>query len=129
MSRTPLIAGNWKMNKTGVQAAEAAAALIILVKENKEVDVLIAPTYTALFQVYQILQNSSVALGAQDLFWENEGAFTGEISAEMLVDAGCSHVIIGHSERRQYFHETDETVNRKIKARSQSKTDTCFMHR
>ncbi len=115
-SRTPLIAGNWKMHKTGSQAVDAASRLKGLVKTATDVEVMIAPTYTALYQVAQTLKGSSIALGAQDLFWEKQGAFTGKISAEMLVDAGCSHVIIGHSERRQFFGETDETVNRRIQA-------------
>lgn len=116
MNRTPLIAGNWKMNKTGAQAVDTALALKVLVQDKKDVDVMIAPAHTALFQVSQVLEDSPVALGAQDLYWEKQGAFTGQISAEMLVDTGCSHVVIGHSERRQLFNETDETVNLKIRA-------------
>jgi triosephosphate isomerase len=81
-----------------------------------EVDIMIAPTYTALVPVFEVIQNSPVALGAQNLFWENEGAYTGEISAAMLKSVGCQYGIIGHSERRQYFGETDETVNKKIQA-------------
>lgn len=115
-SRTPLIAGNWKMHKTGSQAAEAADRLKELVRRATDVEVMIAPTFTALCPVAQILKGSAIALGAQNLYWEKQGAFTGEISAEMLVDAGCSHVIIGHSERRQIFGETDATVNRKLQA-------------
>jgi triosephosphate isomerase len=87
---------------------------------------MIAPTYTALYQVGQALNGSAVALGAQNLHWEKQGAFTGEISAEMLVDAGCSHVIIGHSERRQYFDESDATINRKIKAALLAKLTPVF---
>ena len=115
-SRTPLIAGNWKMHKTGYQAVEAASQLKSLVEGATNVEVMIAPTYTALYQVAQVLKGSTIALGAQNLYWEKQGAFTGEISSEMLVDAGCSHVIIGHSERRQFFGETDASVNRKIQA-------------
>ncbi|BBO66530.1 triosephosphate isomerase [Desulfosarcina alkanivorans] len=115
-SRTPLIAGNWKMHKTGTQAVEAAGKLKRLVDAARDVEIMIAPTYTALYQVAQTLKGSAIAVGAQDLFYEKQGAFTGKISSEMLVDAGCSHVIIGHSERRQFFGETDETVNRKIQA-------------
>ena len=114
--RTPLIAGNWKMHKTGSQAVEAANQLKRLVEKATDVEVMIAPTYTALYQVAQALKNSTIALGAQNLYWEKQGAFTGEISSEMLVDAGCSHVIIGHSERRQFFGETDASVNLKIQA-------------
>jgi triosephosphate isomerase (TIM) len=114
--RKPMIAGNWKMHKTGTQAVEAARQLKMLVESASDVEVMIAPTFTALYQVAQTLQGSVVALGAQNLHWEPQGAFTGEISAQMLVDAGCSHVIIGHSERRQFFGETDASVNRKIRA-------------
>jgi triosephosphate isomerase (TIM) len=114
--RTPMIAGNWKMHKTGSQAADAAAQLKDRVASATDVEVMIAPTFTCLYQVAQVLKGSSIALGAQNLYWEPQGAFTGEISAQMLVDAGCSHVIIGHSERRQFFGETDASVNRKIRA-------------
>jgi triosephosphate isomerase len=114
--RKPMIAGNWKMHKTGTQAVEAARRLKMLVESVSDVEVMIAPTFTALYPVAQALQGSAIALGAQNLHWEPHGAFTGEISAQMLVDAGCSHVIIGHSERRQFFGETDARVNRKIRA-------------
>jgi triosephosphate isomerase len=114
--RTPLIAGNWKMHKTGSQAMDAAVRLKGLVETATGVEVMIAPPFTALYQVSQELGDSLIALGAQNIHWEKQGAFTGEISTEMLVDAGCSQVIIGHSERRQFFGETDETVNRKIRA-------------
>jgi triosephosphate isomerase len=114
--RTPLIAGNWKMHKTGSQAVDAASQLKGLVASATGVEVMIAPTFTALAQVAQVLDGSTIALGAQNLHWEKQGAFTGEISASMLVDAGCRYVIIGHSERRQLFGETDASVNRKIKS-------------
>ena len=114
--RTPLIAGNWKMFKTGTEAAETARALVDLVRDVEDVDVMIAPAYTALSPVAAVVKNSPVALGAQNLHWEKEGAYTGEISAGMLAAAGCRYVIIGHSERRQYFGETDEGVNQKAKA-------------
>ena len=84
-SRIPLIAGNWKMHKTGSQAVEAASLLKRLVKNATDVEVMIAPTFTALYQVAQALKGSTIALGAQNLFWESQGAFTGEISSEMLV--------------------------------------------
>jgi len=115
-SRTPLIAGNWKMHKTGFQAVEAASQLKRLVNRATDVEVMIAPTFTALYQVAQALKGSPIALGAQNLYWEKQGAFTGEISSEMLVEAGCSHVIIGHSERRLFFGETDASINLKIRA-------------
>ena len=114
--RTPLIAGNWKMYKTSSEARETAARLVDLVADVDDVDIMIAPTYTGLESVSGVTKNSRVSLGAQDLFWEKEGAYTGQISADMLVDAGCRYVIIGHSERRQFFGETDETVNKKIRA-------------
>ncbi len=113
-NRKPLIAGNWKMYKTCFEAAETARHLVKLVADAKDVDIMIAPQFTALSPVSEIVKGSLVSLGAQNLFWEKEGAYTGEISAEMLIAAGCSHVIIGHSERRQYFDETDDTVNKKI---------------
>jgi triosephosphate isomerase len=115
-ARTPLIAGNWKMFKTPQEAARDAAALAELVKGVEGVDVMIAPTFACLVPVAQALEGSAVALGAQNMHWETEGAYTGELSGPMLKAAGCSHVIIGHSERRQYFGETDETVNKKVKA-------------
>ena len=112
--RKALIAGNWKMYKTCAEAVDEAKALVDLVQPMDDREMMIAPTYTALVQVSEVLKGSPVALGAQNLFWENEGAYTGEISAPMLISAGCSHAIIGHSERRQYFGETDHTVNKKI---------------
>ena len=116
-----LIAGNWKMYKTASQAAETAAELARLSSDAREdVEILIAPPFTALPAVAAALEGSRVALGAQNLHWQKEGAYTGEISAGMLTAAGCSHVIIGHSERRQYFGETDESVNRKIKAAAEA---------
>jgi triosephosphate isomerase (TIM) len=115
-ARRPLIAGNWKMYKTCEEAVATARRLASLVPDSAPAEVMIAPTYTALFPVAEAIRGSRVALGAQNLFWEKEGAFTGEISAGMLLSAGCTHVIIGHSERRQYFGETDETVNRRIRA-------------
>jgi triosephosphate isomerase len=115
-NRTPLIAGNWKMFKTGIEAVETAASLVKLVAGTTDIDVMIAPPFTALAPVSDIVRGSCVSLGAQNLFWEAQGAFTGEISPAMLVSAGCKYVIIGHSERRQYFNETDQTVNKRIQA-------------
>ncbi len=116
MKRRPMIAGNWKMHKTCDEAAETATALLKRIRGADDADVMIAPTFTALERVAAALKGSGVFLGAQNLFWEKEGAFTGEISGAMLTSAGCTHVIIGHSERRQYFGETDETVNKRLKA-------------
>jgi triosephosphate isomerase len=113
--RKPFIAGNWKMFKTASEAVETAAQLVKKVGETN-IDVMIAPAYTALAPVSDVVKGTPVSLGAQNLFWEKEGAYTGEISSAMLVSAGCKYVIIGHSERRQYFGETDEAVNKKIRA-------------
>jgi triosephosphate isomerase (TIM) len=114
-NRRPLIAGNWKMYKTVQEAAETASRIVQAVSGVENRDIMIAPPFIALSTVSEKLRGSRVALGAQNMHWEKEGAFTGEISASMLASAGCRHVIIGHSERRQYFGETDEFVNRKIK--------------
>ena len=112
--RRPLIAGNWKMYKTWKEAAETASRLADLIRDVKDVDIMIAPSFTSLAPVSEVLEGSPVSLGAQTLHFEEEGAFTGEISPGMISACGCTHVIIGHSERRQYFGETDETVNRRI---------------
>ena len=114
--RTPIIAGNWKLFKTSAEALELVNGLVPRVKDAKGVEIVVAPVFTVLSRVRDALVGSNVKLSAQDCYWEEEGAFTGEVSPKMLLDAGCSHVIIGHSERRQYFGETDATVNRKIKA-------------
>jgi triosephosphate isomerase len=115
-SRIPLIAGNWKMYKTSDEAVETAGRLMELVKDVTARDIMIAPPFTALSQVSETISSSPIGLGAQNLYWEKEGAFTGEISPTMLKSAGCQYVILGHSERRQFFGDTDETVNLKIKA-------------
>jgi triosephosphate isomerase len=114
--RKPVIAGNWKLYKTASEAVELVNNLAPLVKQNHDVEIIVAPVFTVLGAVANALTGSNIRLAGQDCFWEEEGAFTGEVSPKMLCDAGCSHVIIGHSERRQYFGETDETVNRKIRA-------------
>lgn len=114
--RRPVIAGNWKLFKTITEAQDLVTSLLPLVSKNNEIDIVIAPVFTSLSSVSALLVGSRVRLAAQNCFWEEEGAFTGEVSAKMLADVGCTHVIIGHSERRQYFGETDETVNKKLKA-------------
>ena len=111
-----MIAGNWKMNCLGGEAAELAAAVVRGCGELSGREVVLAPPYTALAAVRDAVAGSAVALGAQDMYWEPAGAFTGEVSGPMLVDAGCSHVIVGHSERRQYFGSTDYTVAKKTAA-------------
>ena len=114
--RTPVIAGNWKLFKTGDEALELVNGLKPLVQDVTNVEIVVAPVFTVLAKVGEALAGSNIRLAGQDCFWEAEGAFTGEVSPKLLRDAGCSHVIIGHSERRQYFGETDATVNRKLKA-------------
>lgn len=115
-NRRPLIAGNWKLNKTETEAVDTARDLLERVAGVIDVDTMIAPPFTALSAVAKVVQGANVALGAQNIFWEDEGAYTGEISPAMLTAAGCTYVIIGHSERRQYFGETDQTVNKRIRA-------------
>jgi len=116
MARLPFIAGNWKMNKTVGEAVDLVRELQEAISGVKEVEVAVAPPFTALYAVRRELEGSRIRLAAQNLYWEEKGAFTGEISPLMLKEVGCDYVIIGHSERRQYFGETDETVNRRIKA-------------
>ena len=116
MARKPLMAGNWKMNKTIPEAVAMVKELKGKIADVKDVDVLICPTFTAIAALANEAKGSNINIGAQDIFWEAKGAFTGEIAPNMLVDAGCTYVIIGHSERRQYFGETNETVNKKVKA-------------
>jgi triosephosphate isomerase len=111
-----LIAGNWKMNKTTGEAIELAQKLVESLKDVNDRDILICPPFTALYSVYQVIKGTNIKLGAQDVFYENSGAFTGEISPIMLKDVGCEYVIIGHSERRHIIGETDELINKKIKA-------------
>lgn len=114
--RKPIIAGNWKLNNTVSEAVELTTTLKELVNNTSEVEIIVAPTFTALAAVYDVIEDSNISLAAQDVYWENSGAFTGEVSAPMLKDVGCEYVIIGHSERRQYFNETNESVNLKVKA-------------
>ncbi len=110
------MAANWKMNKTIAETREFLRDFVPAVKNVSDVDIIIAPPFTSLAHAGEALKGTNVQLASQDMFWEEKGAFTGEVSASMLLDAGCSHVIIGHSERRQYFHEDDAVINRKIKA-------------
>jgi triosephosphate isomerase len=116
MPRKPFIAGNWKMNCSLTEARELAAAIVEASADLPEAEIVLAPPFTALGEVKKVLGTGQVRLAAQNLFWEEKGAFTGEVSAPMLKDAGCRYAIIGHSERRQYFGETDAGVNKKIKA-------------
>src|ERR1700731_1907690 len=114
--RTPFIAGNWKMFKTVQEAVVFAKELRSLVKDASDVEIVIAPPFTAIHAVADALRNTNVGVSAQDLYWEREGAFTGEVSAGMIKEAGAEYVIIGHSERRRLFGETDATGNRRIVA-------------
>ncbi|MBU1006563.1 MAG: triose-phosphate isomerase [Candidatus Omnitrophica bacterium] len=114
--RRPIIAGNWKMYKTIQDAVDIAVALKRKFYTFSEADIIIGPPFTALAKVHDVIIDSSIMLAAQDMYWEAEGAFTGEISPMMLKDAGCRYVIIGHSERRHIFGETDEEVNKKVRA-------------
>ncbi|MCP4652382.1 MAG: triose-phosphate isomerase [Candidatus Omnitrophica bacterium] len=114
--RKIMIAGNWKMYKTIGEASMLAEELKKELATFIEADIVICPTFTALNTVYSIVEDTPIKLGAQNLFWESEGAYTGEISPVMIKACGCEYVIIGHSERRKYFNETNETVNKRIKA-------------
>jgi len=111
-----LVAGNWKLYKTNDEAARLARDLLAALLPKAGCEVVLCPPFTALAEVHLLLAGSSIGLGGQDLYWENEGAFTGEVSGAMLRSAGCTHVLVGHSERRQFFGETDETVARKTRA-------------
>jgi len=112
----PFIAGNWKMHKVIPEAVEMVKVLKEESPQLTDAELVVIPPYTMLSEVKKIIEGSTVQLGAQNLFWEEKGAFTGEISPLMLRDAGCQYATIGHSERRQYFGETNETVNKKVKA-------------
>jgi triosephosphate isomerase (TIM) len=113
--RIPIIAGNWKLFKTIGEATALVQDLKPLVAGITGVEIVVAPVFTALSRVADALAGSDIRLAAQNCYWEDEGAYTGEVAPKLLKDAGCSHVIIGHSERRQFFSETDETVNKKVK--------------
>jgi triosephosphate isomerase len=114
--RMPVIAGNWKMYKTARQAAETIRSLAGLLKGVVGVEVVICPPFPALAAAVEAAKGSPVAIGAQDCYWEKEGAFTGEVAVPMIAELGCSHCIVGHSERRQFFGETDATVDKKVEA-------------
>jgi len=116
MERQPIMAANWKLHKTVAEAQQFVEVLKAGTEALEGVEVVVAAPFTALYAMSKSLQGTSIHLAAQNVFWETHGAYTGEISAPMLVDVGCSHVIIGHSERRQYFGETDDTVQRKLQA-------------
>ncbi|MEN9936979.1 MAG: hypothetical protein RLZZ387_3558 [Chloroflexota bacterium] len=116
MTRTPIIAGNWKMYKTVAEATELVQALVRDVGEAADREVLVCPPFTALQAMGQLVQGTPVKLGAQNMYHEVQGAFTGEVSPAMLKELGCSYVIVGHSERRQIFGESDELIGKKLQA-------------
>jgi triosephosphate isomerase (TIM) len=116
MSRIKLICGNWKLHKTIAESVELATAIKNAVGPLRDVEVAVAPVFTALHAVAKRLEGSAVALAAQDCFWEDQGAWTGEVSAKLLKDVGCKYVIIGHSERRQHFGEMDAATNLKVRS-------------
>lgn len=113
--RTPIIAGNWKMNNTVTEAVALVTELVGLVKDAK-CDVVVCPTFVSLDAVIKATKGTNVKVAAQNMHFEETGAFTGEVSAKMLKDLGVEYVVLGHSERRQYFNETDEALNKKVKA-------------
>jgi len=116
MPRIPIAAGNWKMNKTSQEASAYAEAFLPQIKDfKKEVEIIICPPFTALPTLVSYFRNSPVKLGAQNMHWEEKGAFTGEVSAPMIKEWGCQYVILGHSERRHIFRETSEEVGKKVK--------------
>ncbi len=115
MARRKLIAGNWKMNNTNKEGLELVSKLKELVKDCKDRDIMIAPSFTCLSEIKNAISGSNIKLGAQNLYFEEKGAFTGQVSADMLLSVGCEYVIIGHSECRDIFGETDELINKKVK--------------
>jgi triosephosphate isomerase len=129
MARTPIIAGNWKMHKTVLEAVELSNAIVSATEDVKGVEIVVCPPFTALWPVRQAIVDTNVELGAQNIFWEAKGAWTSQIAPGMLKDVGCKYAIIGHSETRgrfgtvdeglskvlSYFGESDETINKKVK--------------
>ena len=115
-TRRPVIAGNWKMYKTQQEARDFFAAFKPLAAAANDCEIVVAPPFTAIAACVEAARGSAIGIAGQDMYWANEGAFTGEISPRMLAEAGCRGVIIAHSERRQFFGETDESANRKVKA-------------
>jgi triosephosphate isomerase len=113
--RIPIIAGNWKMHKAISEARTLASEIVQKVGDVREVQVVLCPPFTALYAVAETIKGSSVELGGQNCHYESKGAYTGEVAPEFLTDMGCRYVIIGHSERRQYFKEDDQLLNRKLK--------------
>lgn len=117
-NRTPIVAGNWKMNTTAREGVKLVQDLVWALEDVSGVETVVCPPFTGLYSASIVIENEKtpIELGAQDMFWEESGAFTGEVSAKMLLDLACKYVIVGHSERRAFFGEIDESVNRKAKA-------------
>ena len=113
--RKPIVTGNWKAHLT-LAASDALIRQLKRISDPETVEVVVCPPFTALASVGQLIKDSTIRLGAQDLFWEAQGAYTGEVAPPMLVDVGCEYVIVGHSERRRHFGETDDAVQRKLRA-------------
>ncbi|MEO0096632.1 MAG: triose-phosphate isomerase [candidate division WOR-3 bacterium] len=113
--RKVFIGGNWKMNFNHLEGKEFVEKLLQSIRNIEEKEIVIFPPFTTLFTVSEVIKNNKIKLGAQNIHWEDKGAFTGEISPQFLIALGCEYVIIGHSERRKYFFETDELINKKIK--------------
>ena len=114
--RRPVLAANWKLHKTQAETRAFLEKFKPLVAQSSHCEIVVCPPFTSLGAAVAAARNSNIAIGAQDVFWEKKGAYTGEVTATMLAEAGCQHVIVGHSERRQYFHETDGEVSRKLLA-------------
>ncbi|MEO5355866.1 MAG: triose-phosphate isomerase [Nitrospirae bacterium YQR-1] len=124
--RRPFISANWKMYKTTGETKDFISKFLPAVKSVADVDIVLAPPFTSLAAAGELLKGTNVDLSAQNMYFEAEGAYTGEISAKMLLDLGCKYVILGHSERRQYFGETDEFLNKKVKAARAAGLDVIF---
>lgn len=115
MARKPLIVGNWKMNKTVTESISLIREIVDFLKEEQNTDIAICPPFTSLWIARELLQDTNVLLGAQNMYFKDEGAYTGEVSAKMLQNIGCKFVILGHSERRMYFKETSQEIAYKAK--------------
>lgn len=124
--RKPFLAANWKMNKTVEETQAFLNEFIPLVQDVRDEDIVIAPPFTSLHTASSMLKNTNIHLSSQNVFYEDKGAYTGEVSPEMLTGLGCTYVIVGHSERRQYFKETDEILNKKTKAALKHKLKVIF---
>ena len=113
--RTPIVAGNWKMHNTVPESVALAKAIKEGATGIKKTEIVLAPPFTSLYSVYAVIKGTNISLASQNIFYEDKGAYTGEVAPAMLKDVGCTYAIIGHSERRKYFHDRDEDVNLKVK--------------